>query len=75
MLKIARQPNCQVIHICDVDSRTIDKTVSRVNEITGSTPKGYTDLHKSLEDKDLMPLSYSSRSLACPGSPYGREGK
>jgi predicted dehydrogenase len=52
----ARQPNCSVIHICDVDKRAIDLTVARVNEITGNAPKGFTDIRKSLEDKNLDAL-------------------
>ncbi len=52
----AKQSDCSVIHICDVDTRAISKTVSRVSEITGSTPKGYIDLRKSLEDKELDAL-------------------
>jgi len=52
----ARQENCSVIHICDVDSRAIEHTVARVNELTGASPKGFKDLRKSLEDKDLDAL-------------------
>ena len=51
-----RQPNTSVIHICDVDSRVIDKTVKRVQEIGGYKPKGFGDIRKSLEDKDLDAL-------------------
>ena len=49
----SRQPDCSVIHICDVDSRVVDKTVARVQELGGYKPKGFTDIRKSLEDKDL----------------------
>jgi len=52
----ARQSGCNVIHICDVDSRATDKAVARVNELTGKMPKGFKDLRKSLEDKDLDAL-------------------
>jgi predicted dehydrogenase len=49
----ARQENCSVIHICDVDSRAIDKTVGIVNDVAGYKPKGFKDIRKSLEDKKL----------------------
>jgi len=49
----SRQPNCSVIHICDVDSRVIEKTVAKVQEIGNNKPKGFSDIRKSLEDKDL----------------------
>ena len=52
----SRQANCSVIHICDVDTRAIDHAVARVNEITGTAPKGFKDLRKALEDKDLDAL-------------------
>ncbi len=48
-----RQPDCSVIHICDVDSSVVDKTVARVQELGGYKPKGFADIRKSLEDKDL----------------------
>jgi predicted dehydrogenase len=49
----ARQENCSVIQICDVDTRAIDHTVARVNELTGTAPKGFKDLRKALEVKEL----------------------
>jgi len=52
----SRQPGCSVIHICDVDSRAVDHTVARVKELTGMSPKGYKDLRKSFEDRDLDAL-------------------
>jgi predicted dehydrogenase len=48
-----RQPDCSVIHICDVDSRVVDKTVARVQELGNFKPTGFSDIRKSLEDKDL----------------------
>lgn len=55
-----RQPNCSVMHICDVDSRVVDKTVSRVQELGNYKPKGFTDIRKSLEDKDLDAIVIAS---------------
>jgi len=49
----AFQNNCDVIHICDVDSRAIKKCTANVEKIQDLEPTGFTDFRKSLEDKDL----------------------
>ncbi|MCG6186731.1 Gfo/Idh/MocA family protein [Maribellus maritimus] len=49
----AFQDNCDVIHICDVDSRAIKKCTANVEKVQDVKPKGLTDFRKSLEDKDV----------------------
>lgn len=49
----AFQSNCDVIHICDVDSRAIEKCVANVEKVQGIKPKGFSDFRKSLEDKNV----------------------
>ena len=49
----AFQKECDVIHICDVDSRAIVKCILDVDEIQGSKPKGFEDVRKSLESNDV----------------------
>ena len=49
----AKQKNCIVKHICDVDSRALDKCIAEVTNISDTTPKGYKDLRLMLEKKDL----------------------
>ncbi|MFT3946188.1 MAG: Gfo/Idh/MocA family oxidoreductase [Agriterribacter sp.] len=49
----AQQKNCEIIHICDVDSQSMDKCIAAVNKIQGSAPKGTPDFRKALEDKAL----------------------
>ena len=51
--EFAKAKNCQVTFICDVDSRVIDKTVAKVDEMTGKKPKGVTDFRRALDDKDV----------------------
>jgi len=50
------QKNCEVIHICDVDSRAIGKTIKNVYEIRGNKPTGFSDFRKSLESKEVDAL-------------------
>ena len=49
----ASQDNFQVIHVCDVDSRAIDKCMDAVKERQNKAAKGYSDFRKSLESKDV----------------------
>jgi predicted dehydrogenase len=48
----AFQSNCDVIHICDVDSRAIEKCTANVKKVQDQTPVGFEDFRKSLESKD-----------------------
>lgn len=48
----AHQNNCIVDHICDVDSRALERCSANVEKITGKRPIGFGDFRKSLESKD-----------------------
>jgi len=56
----AYQENCEVIHICDVDSRAIEKCVNNVKEVQEKEPVGFEDFRKSLENKDVDILVVAS---------------
>jgi len=49
----ASQPNCDVVHICDVDRRAMEKCIASVTEIQLHQPKGLSDFRRSLESKDI----------------------
>lgn len=49
----ASQPNSEVVHICDVDSRAIIKCQSAVSKFQNSPTKAIEDFRISLEDKDV----------------------
>ena len=49
----ARQSNCEVVNICDVDRRAMEKCIVAVNEIQKHQPKGFGDFRRSLESKDI----------------------
>lgn len=42
-----------VTHICDVDSRAVNKAIDAVKKAAGNTPTGYADIRKMLESKDF----------------------
>ena len=49
----AFQQECDVIHICDVDSRAAKKAAANVAKIQGTKPEEFGDFRKSLENKDV----------------------
>ena len=52
----ASQNNCDVIHICDVDSRAISKCLTALKTRQNIVAKSYADFRKSLENKDVDAL-------------------
>ncbi|RPE07970.1 gfo/Idh/MocA family oxidoreductase [Chitinophaga lutea] len=49
----ARQPNCEIISVSDVDSRAAEKCITQVKGIQNSEPKAVPDFRKALENKAL----------------------
>lgn len=49
----ASQSDCQIVHLCDVDSRAIDKCSAMLEKGGTPKPQGFTDIRKSLEAKDV----------------------
>ena len=49
----ARQKNCEIIYICDVDSQSMNKCIDTVEKIQNSRPKAIPDFRKALGDKFL----------------------
>jgi len=49
----ASQPNCDVVHICDVDRHAMEKCIASVTEIQKHQPQGMGDFLRSLESKDI----------------------
>jgi predicted dehydrogenase len=49
----ARQKDCDVLHICDVDSRAILACQENLGSFQEIKTKGFRDFRESLEDKDI----------------------
>ena len=49
----SKLPACEVLHICDVDSRAIEKCRTNIEKITGQKPVGFKDFRLSLESKTI----------------------
>lgn len=52
----AHQKNCEVLHVCDVDSRAAEICINTIHQIQAVKPKATPDFRKALEDKDLDAL-------------------
>ncbi|SKA31301.1 Tat (twin-arginine translocation) pathway signal sequence [Chitinophaga eiseniae] len=52
----ARQQNCEVVSVSDVDSRAAAKCVESVFKIAGKKPKDVPDFRKALENKNMDAL-------------------
>jgi predicted dehydrogenase len=52
----ARQANCEVRHICDVDSRASQRCIETVGEIQAVKPDACRDFRDSLESEDIDAL-------------------
>lgn len=52
----ARQPNCEVISVSDVDTRAAEKCIEKVKEVQKKAPAAIPDFRKALENKDLDAL-------------------
>ena len=51
----SKQENCVVNHICDVDSRALEKCATEVENFGKGKVKRSRDIRKMLEDKDMRP--------------------
>lgn len=45
--------DCEIVHICDVDTRALAKCCNDVEKIQGRKPLGFSDFRKSLESRDV----------------------
>jgi predicted dehydrogenase len=50
---MAKMPNVEVAYVCDVDEKVVEKTVADIEKVSGKKPKGFKDVRKLLEEKDL----------------------
>jgi predicted dehydrogenase len=55
-LMFAKLPNVEIGFVCDVDSNVVSRTISEIQKLTGKKPKGYTDIRKMLEEKEMDAL-------------------
>lgn len=55
-MNFAKQQNCEVRHICDVDTRATEKCIKSIAEIQQFKPEAYRDFRESLESDEIDAL-------------------
>ncbi len=55
-MNFSKQNNCEVRHICDVDTRATEKCIESISEIQQLKPEAYGDFRKSLESDEIDAL-------------------
>ena len=56
-------PNAEIVAICDVDSRAVDKGVAAVAKSQNRRPRGEKDLRKLLEDPEIDAKRFRTTEL------------
>jgi predicted dehydrogenase len=49
----AQLPGVEVGYICDVDEKVLGRTLAEMEKLTGKKPKGFKDVRKLLDEKEL----------------------
>lgn len=49
----AKEKDCEVAYVCDVDRRAMEKCIANIEKITGNRPQGEKDIRRLLEFNDL----------------------
>ncbi len=52
-INFASQENCEVLHVCDVDTRAAGKCIQAIEKVQNKRPTATPDFRKALEDKNL----------------------
>lgn len=53
-------PDVEVGYICEVDETVLQRTIAKIESLTGKKPKGFTDVRKLLEEKDLDAIAIAA---------------
>ena len=56
----AQLPGVEIGYICDVDENVLNKTLTEIEKMTGKRPKGYKDVRKLLEEKELDAIAVAT---------------
>ncbi len=56
----ASQSNCEVVYVCDVDQRAIDKAAAAIAAVNTKRPAGIKDFRRALDDKNVDALAIAA---------------
>jgi predicted dehydrogenase len=52
-----KQPDAQIVALCDVNQAALERSQAVVEKATGRKPKGFSDMRRVFEDKDVDAVS------------------
>jgi predicted dehydrogenase len=55
-----KRPDVEIVALCDVDNRVLERGIAAVDKKGGGKPKGYQDIRKLLEDKSIDAVSIAT---------------
>ena len=58
--EFAKQPQCRITAVCDVDQAGRERGVAQVDKLLGYKPKQYTDMRKLFDDKEIDAVSIAT---------------
>src|SRR5688572_17355909 len=61
----AKQANCEVMYVCDVDKRAAAKFSAEIQKITNKAPKSEGDFRKALRSEEHTSELQSQSNLVC----------
>lgn len=53
-------PDVEVGFICDPDEKVLNRTIAEMEKLTGKKPKGFKDVRKMLQEKDLDAMAIAA---------------
>jgi predicted dehydrogenase len=56
----ARVKDAEIVALCDIDESVLNGRLGEVEKLTGKKPKGYSDIRKLLEDKEIDAISIAT---------------
>jgi predicted dehydrogenase len=57
MDEYAKLPDANIVALCDVNQAALERGQARVEKATGRKPKGYADMRKVFDDKEVQAVS------------------
>jgi predicted dehydrogenase len=58
--EFARQAQCRIVAVCDIDQAGRERGVAQVEKLLGYKPKPYTDMRQLFEDKDIDAVTFAT---------------
>ena len=77
MTEYAKLPDANIVALCDVNQAALERGQAQVEKATGKKPKGYDDMRKVFDDKNVtrFPCRCPITGTRWPPSGHARQAK